>query len=102
MDKLNMLVWKLAAAEPIDSFSNFLSNVLNQLSAAIESIQTPFMLAIGVVAGVTLLWRILSSDDPNETPRAIRAALILVGGAAIALYVAPALLRVISGLVGKG
>lgn len=102
MDKLNMLVWQLTATEnPISSFSNFLSNVLNQLSAAIESIQTPFMLAIGVVAGVTLLWRILSSDDPNETPRAIRAALILVGGAAIALYVAPGLLKVISGLVSK-
>jgi len=41
----------------------------------------------------------MSSDDPNEVPRAIRSALIMVGGAAIVLYLVPAILGIVTKLL---
>jgi len=100
MEKLSMWAWQLTATdggdkEAIKTFTNFLKDAIKSIGNAIASVQTPFMVAIGVVAGVTLLWRIMSSDDPNEVPRAIRSALIMVGGAAIELYLVPAILGIV-------
>lgn len=107
MDKLNMLFWMLAAVDEgvkgddkaITTFTSFLREAIKSIGNAIASVQTPFMVAIGVVAGVTLLWRIMSSDDPNEVPRAVRSALIMVGGAAIVLYLVPAILGIVTKLL---
>lgn len=103
MEKLNMLFWMLVAAdgdeEAIATFTSFLKEAIKSIENAIASVRTPFMVAIGVVAGVTLLWRIMSSDDPNEVPRAIRSALIMVGGAAIVLYLVPAVLGIVTNLL---
>ena len=105
-----MLFWMLAAVdegakgdkEAITTFTSFLREAIKSIGNAIASVQTPFMVAIGVVAGVTLLWRIMSSDDPNEVPRAIRSALIMVGGAAIVLYLVPAILDIVTKLLPAG
>jgi len=104
MEKLSMWAWQLTATdggdkEAIKTFTNFLKDVIKSIENAIASVRTPFMVAIGVVAGVTLLWRIMSSDDPNEVPRAIRSALIMVGGAAIVLYLVPAILGIVTKLL---
>lgn len=105
MEKLNMLFLMLTATDPkgddkaIETFTNFLKDAIGSIKDAIASVRTPFMVAIGVVAGVTLLWRIMSSDDPNEVPRAIRSALIMVGGAAIVLYLVPAILDMVTKLL---
>jgi len=104
MEKLSMWAWQLTATgegdkEAIKTFTNFLKDAIKSIENAIASVQTPFMVAIGVVAGVTLLWRIMSSDDPNEVPRAIRSALIMVGGAAIVLYLVPAILGIVTKLL---
>jgi len=104
MEKLSMWAWQLTATgegdeEAIKAFSNLLKYAIKSIENAIASVRTPFMVAIGVVAGVTLLWRIMSSDDPNEVPRAIRSALIMVGGAAIVLYLVPAILGIVTKLL---
>jgi len=104
MEKLSMWAWQLTATdggdeEAIKMFTNFLKDAIKSIDNAIASVRTPFMVAIGVVAGVTLLWRIMSSDDPNEVPRAIRSALIMVGGAAIVLYLFPAILGIVTKLL---
>lgn len=101
MDKLNWMIWQLTATGPVDTFKGVMGNILEQLAKAINAVQTPFMVAIAIVAGVTLLWRILSSDDPQEMPRAIRSALIMVGGAAVVLYLVPPLLIAIATMIGK-
>lgn len=105
MEKLDMLFLMLTATDPksddeaITTFTKFLKDAIKSIKDAIASVRTPFMVAIGVVAGVTLLWRIMSSDDPNEVPRAIRSALIMVGGAAIVLYLVPAILGIVTKLL---
>ena len=39
------------------------------------------MLAIVAVAAISLIWRVLSSDDPNELTRALRTVLLVIGAA---------------------
>lgn len=105
MNKLSMWAWQLTATgegdeKAITTFTTFLKDAIKSLENAIAAVRTPFMVAIGIVAGVTLLWRIMSSDDPNEVPRAIRSVLIMVGGAAIVLYLVPAILGIVTKLLG--
>lgn len=95
MNKFNWFVWQLTATDPVETFEGVLGKLLEELGNTIGAVQTPFMIAIAIVAGVTLLWRMLSSDDPQEMPRAIRTTLIMVGGAAVVLYLVPLLLKAI-------
>jgi len=104
MEKLSMWAWQLTATgegdeEAIKTFTNFLKDAIKSIENAIASVRTPIMVAIGVVAGVTLLWRIMSSVYPNEVPRATMSALIMVGGAAIVFYLVPAILGIVTKLL---
>jgi len=101
MNRINWFIWRLMAqdGDPVESFKSVLGKLLEELGNTIGAVQTPFMIAIAIVAGVTLLWRMLSSDDPQEMPRAIRTALIMVGGAAVVLYLVPLLLKAIGGML---
>lgn len=99
MNKLAQLMWTVSAAEPDagTELKNSLQIIINEIANTLTNIRNPLMLAIVAVAAISLIWRVLSSDDPNELTRTLRTVLLVVGGAALVLYAGPAILTVIFG-----
>lgn len=88
-----------AVDDPITSFEKVLGAVLFGISGGLKSVRAPLMIGIAVVSVVGFLWRYLSAgDDPNEMSRGIRNIIMIVGGAALVLYVGPTLLEGIASI----
>lgn len=99
VNKLAQLMWTVSATVPDagTELKNSLQIIINEIANTLINIRNPLMLAIVAVAAISLIWRVLSSDDPNELTRTLRTVLLVVGGAALVLYAGPAILTVIFG-----
>jgi len=104
VNKLAQLMWTVTATGPDagTELKNSLQIIINEIANTLIGIRNPLMLAIVAVAAISLIWRVLSSDDPNELTRTLRTVLLIVGGAALVLYAGPAILTVIFGTGAGG
>jgi len=104
VNKLAQLMWTVTATDPDagTELKNNLQIIINEIAKTLTNIRNPLMLAIVAVAAISLIWRVLSSDDPNELTRTLRTVLLVVGGAALVLYAGPAILTAIFGTGAGG
>lgn len=104
VNKLAQLMWTVSATVPDagTELKNSLQIIINEIANTLTNIRNPLMLAIVAVAAISLIWRVLSSDDPNELTRTLRTVLLVVGSAALVLYAGPAVLTAIFGTGAGG
>jgi len=104
VNKLAQLMWTVTATGPDagTELKKSLQIIIDEIAKTLTNIRNPLMLAIVAVAAISLIWRVLSSDDPNELTRTLRTVLLVIGGAALVLYAGPAILTAIFGTGAGG